>query len=261
MAHDSAGRLAGKTALVTGAGKGIGRATALALAREGAKVVVTARTASDLEEVAGEIRGFGALTLVVPADVSLTEDVDRLARTAFEAFGQVDILINNAGVGKNGTVSTLSIEDYDWIMNTNMRSTFLCTKAFMPPMIARQEGWIVFVGSVAGTMGLPNEPIYCASKFAQLGFAQSIDYETRPFNVKVSYIAPGGTNTNYGFYNGTRTPGDPVLDGFLEAEDVAEAVVFAVTQPPKSRVFMIGMRPMSEALATGSGEHFTGATS
>ncbi|MEO8393657.1 MAG: SDR family oxidoreductase [Chloroflexota bacterium] len=256
-----AGRLHGKIALVTGAGKGIGRASALALAREGANVVVTARTQPDLEEVAGEIRALGVQALVVAADVSKTEDVDRLAQSSFEAFGQVDILVNNAGVGKNGTVSTLTIEDYDWIMNTNMRSTFLCTKAFMPPMIARQQGAIVFVGSVAGTMGLPNEPIYCATKFAQLGFAQSIDYETRPFNVKVSYIAPGGTNTHYGFYNGTRTPGDPVLDGFLEADDVAEAVVFAVTQPPKSRVFMIGMRPMSEALAAGSGEHFTGATS
>jgi len=254
-----AGRLSGKIALVTGAGKGIGRASALALAREGAHVVVTARTQSDLEALAQEIRALGAQALVVPADVSKTEDVDRLAQASFETFGQVDILVNNAGVGKNGTVSTLTIDDYDWIMNTNMRSTFLCTKAFMPPMIARQEGSIVFVGSVAGTMGLPNEPIYCATKFAQLGFAQSIDYEARPFNVKVSYIAPGGTNTHYGFYNGTRTPGDPVLDGFLEADDVADAVVFAVTQPPKSRVFMIGMRPMSEALAAGSGEHFTGA--
>jgi NADP-dependent 3-hydroxy acid dehydrogenase YdfG len=253
------GRLAGKIAVVTGAGKGIGRAAAVALGKEGAHVVVTARTQADLEDVAREIRAFGVQALVVPADVSKTADVDRLAKTAFDTFGQVDILVNNAGVGKNGTVSTLTIDDYDWIMNTNMRSTFLCTKAFMSGMVERQDGSIVFVGSVAGTMGLPNEPIYCASKFAQLGFAQSIDYETRPFNVKVSYIAPGGTNTHYGFYNGTRTPGDPMLDGFLESEDVAEAVIFAVTQPPKARVFMIGMRPMNEGLSTGSGIHFPSA--
>lgn len=252
------GRLQGRIAVVTGAGKGIGRAAAIALGREGAHVVVTARTQSDLESVAKEIEGYGSKALVVPADVSKTEDVERLARAAFDAFGRVDILVNNAGVGKNGTVSSLTIDDYDWIMNTNMRSTFLCTKAFMGGMIERQEGWIVFVGSVAGTMGLPNEPIYCASKFAQLGFAQSIDHETWQHNVKVSYIAPGGTNTNYGFYNGTRTPGDPMLDGFLESEDVAEAVVFAVTQPPKSRVFLVGMRPMNEGLSTGSGAHFTG---
>ncbi len=256
-----AGRLDGKVAVVTGAGKGIGRASAIALAREGAHVVVTARTQSDLESAAHEIEGFGVRALVVPADVSKAEDVDRLAKAAFDTFGQVDILVNNAGVGKNGTVSTLTVEDYDWIMNTNMRSTFLCTKAFMPPMLERREGWIVFVGSVAGTMGLPNEPIYCASKFAQLGFAESIDTEALPHNVKVSYLAPGGTNTNYGFYNGSRTPGDPMLDGFLEAEDVAEAVIFAVTQPPKSRAFLIGLRPMNEGLYTGSGSHFTGAKS
>ncbi|MBC7810709.1 MAG: SDR family oxidoreductase, partial [Burkholderiales bacterium] len=148
--------------------------------------------------------------------------------------------------------------DFDWIMNTNMRSTWLCTKAFFPPMIKRQSGSVIFVGSVAGLAGLPNEPIYCSTKFAQMGFAQSIDYEAYPNNVKVSVIAPGGTNTNYGFYNGTRTPGDPVLEGFQESEDVADAVVFVATQPPKSRVFMVWMRPMSESLGAGSGIHFPG---
>jgi NADP-dependent 3-hydroxy acid dehydrogenase YdfG len=109
---------------------------------------------------------------------------------------------------------------------------------------------------VAGLAGLPNEPIYCATKFAQVGFAQSIDYEAYPNNVKVSVIAPGGTNTSYGFYNGTRIPGDPMLEGFHESEDIAEAVVFAATQPPKSRVFMVWMRPMNESLGAGSGEKF-----
>lgn len=255
------GRLQGKVAVVTGAGKGIGRAAALALAREGAAVVITSRTEADLQSLAAEIEALGGRALAVPADVSREADVERLKSEAHRAFGKVDILVNNAGVGKNGTVLTLTIDDFDWIMNTNFRGTFLCTKAFMPEMIERQDGNIIFVGSVAGMMGLPNEPIYCASKHAQKGFAESIDYECRPHNVKVTYIAPGGTNTNYGFYNGTRTPGDPMLDGFLTSEDVAEAVIFAATQGPKSRVFLIGMRPMNEALAAGSGEHFKSATS
>jgi NADP-dependent 3-hydroxy acid dehydrogenase YdfG len=252
-------RLASKTALVTGAGKGIGRATALALAQEGSNVVITSRTKSDLDSLALEIEALGAKALVVPADVSSEADVDRLAQAAFDTFGQVDILVNNAGVGKNGTVATLTTADYDWMMNTNMRSCWLCTKAFMPPMIERKNGAIIFVSSVAGLNGLPNEPIYCATKFAQMGFAQAIDYEAFPNNVKVSVIAPGGTNTNYGFYNGTRTPGDPVLDEFHESEDVADAVVFAATQPPKSRVFMVWMRPMNESLGAGSGVYFKGA--
>ncbi|MCC7445862.1 MAG: SDR family oxidoreductase [Anaerolineae bacterium] len=257
-----AGRLAGKTAVVTGAGKGIGRASALALAREGANVVVTSRTKADLDSLADEITALnsGARALVVPADVSQEADVDRLAQAAFAAFGQVDILVNNAGVGKNGTVATLTTADFDWIMNTNMRSCWLCTKAFMPPMIERKDGSIIFVSSVAGLAGLPNEPIYCSTKFAQMGFAQSIDYECYPNNVKVSVIAPGGTNTHYGFYNGTRTPGDPILDQFQEAEGVADAVVFAATQPPKTRVFMVWMRPMNESLGMGSGSYFKGAS-
>ncbi len=255
-----AGRLAGKVAVITGAGKGIGRATALALAAEGAHVVITARTKSDLDTVASAVEALvtSARALVVPADVSQEADVARLADTAFKTFGQVDILVNNAGVGKNGTVATLTTEDYDWIMATNMRSTWLCTKAFMPAMIERKAGNVIFISSVAGLAGLPNEPIYCATKFAQIGFAQSIDYEAYPNNVKVSVIAPGGTNTNYGFYNGTRTPDDPMLEGFHESEDVAEAVVFAATQPAKSRVFMVWMRPMSESLGAGSGAYFKG---
>lgn len=255
------GRLTGRTAVVTGAGKGIGRASALALAREGAHVVLASRTASDLDSLADEIAALnsGARALPVPTDVSEEAAVDALAQAAVAEFGQIDILVNNAGVGKNGTVATLTTEDFDWMIKSNLRSTWLCTKAFFPPMIERQEGWLIFVSSVAGINGLPNEPIYCSTKFAQMGFAQAIDYEAYPNNVKVSVIAPGGTNTNYGFYNGTRTPGDPMLDGFHESEDVAEAVVFAATQPPKSRVFMVWMRPMNESLGAGSGVHFKGA--
>lgn len=256
------GRLENKVAVVTGAGKGIGRATALALAKEGAYIIVTSRTKSDLETLVAEIQALhnGSRALAVPADVSKEADVNALAKAAFETFQHVDILVNNAGVGKNGTVVTLTTEDYDWIMNTNMRSTWLCTKAFMPPMLERKDGAVIFISSVAGLAGLPNEPIYCATKFAQIGFAQSIDYEAYRNNVKVSVIAPGGTNTQYGFYNGTRTPSDPMLEGFHEAEDIAEAVLFAATQPHKSRVFMVWMRPMNESLGTGSGVNFTVAT-
>ena len=151
------------------------------------------------------------------------------------------------GVGKYGPLNTLSVEDYDWMMNSNMRSSFLCTSAFLPGMLEREEGWVVFVGSVAGLKGLPNESIYCATKFAQMGFAQALDYETREQGVKVSVIAPGGVHTHFAFGTG-RTQGDPMLENMMGAEDIAEAVLFAVTQPPKARVFLVGMRPMSEPL-------------
>lgn len=258
MNPSASSSLPGKRVLITGAGKGIGRASALAFARAGAHVVLAARTPADLESVASEIHalGGGIRAVAVPCDVSREEDVARLARTAEEALGGVDILVNNAGVGKNGTIETLSTADYDWMMATNMRSTWLCTKAFVPAMLARRSGAVIFVSSVAGLAGLPNEPIYCATKFAQIGFAQSLDYECFPRNVRVSVIAPGGTDTPFGFYNGTRTPGDARLAGFHAPEDVADAVVFAAAQPPRSRVFMVWMRPMNESLGTGGGADF-----
>jgi 3-oxoacyl-[acyl-carrier protein] reductase len=236
-----------KIALITGASRGIGRAAALALAREGAHIVAAARTQSDLDALADEIRALGRDALAVACDVSVEAEVDALRRRALDRFGRVDILVNNAGVGKYGPLDTISAAEYDWMMNTNMRSTFLCTRAFLPEMLARESGDIVFIGSVAGLKGIPNEAVYCATKHAQHGFAAALDEECRVHNVKVSYLAPGGTHTFFGFGTG-RTQGDPKLEQYLDPEDVADAVVFAVTQPPKARAFLIAMRPMREAL-------------
>lgn len=234
-------------ALVTGASRGVGRATALALAREGAHVVITARTSTELDNVAREIETLGVKALTVTADVTQEEDVARLKESALNHFGRVDILVNNAGVGKWGTLTELTAQDYDWMMDTNMRSTFLCTKAFLPPMLERKQGWIVFIGSLSGLKGFPRQTAYCASKFAQVGFAQALDHEVREQGIKVSVIAPGGIKTHFAFGTG-RNPGEPRLEKYLEAEDVAEAVLFAITQPEKSRTFLIEMLPMSQGL-------------
>ncbi len=236
-----------KVAVVTGASRGIGEATALTLAQAGANVVAAARSVEELSALAERLERMGVAALAVAADVTQEADVERLRHAALERFGAVDILVNNAGVGKYGPLSSLTAADYDWMMNTNMRSSFLCTAAFLPNMLARQQGWVVFIASVAGLKGLPNESVYCATKFAQIGFAQALDYETREQVVKVSVIAPGGVGTDFALGTG-RTPGDPALDAMLDPQDVAEAVLFAVTQPAKTRVFLIGMRPMSEPL-------------
>lgn len=243
-----AGRLSGQVAVVTGASRGIGRATAIALAREGAAVVVAARTADDLTVLAEEIEAGGGRALPVAGDLSTAADVDRLAEMTIAAFGRVDVLVNNAGVGRFGTLDTLTVEDYDHLMNINMRATFLCTKAFYPGLIAQNSGAIIFVGSVAGLRGLPEESIYCATKHAQYGFAMALDHECRAHNVKVSYIAPGGVNSHFGFDSGARTPGDPKLLEYLDNEDIAAAVVFAATQPAKGRIFLMAMRPMRESI-------------
>jgi 3-oxoacyl-[acyl-carrier protein] reductase len=240
-------RLDGQVALVTGGSSGIGRAVARALATEGASVVVAARRAERLDQVVGEITEAGGSALAVVADVTEEGEVDRLHDAAVERFGAVDVLVNNVGVGSYGPLESMTVEDYEWMMRSNMRSSFLCTHRFLPAMLERGAGQVCFIGSVAGLKGLPGESVYCASKFAQMGFAQALDYETRERGVKVSVVAPGGVNTEFAIGTG-RVEGDPMLDDMLDAEDVAEAVVFALTQPDKARTFLIGMRPMSEPL-------------
>jgi NADP-dependent 3-hydroxy acid dehydrogenase YdfG len=239
--------LEGQVAVVTGASSGIGRAVARTLAGEGASVVLVARRAERLEELADELNDAGMTALAVTADVSDEGDVDRVQATTVERFGAADILVNNVGVGSYGPLPTMTVEDYDWMMRSNVRSSFLCTHRFLPAMLERGSGQICFIGSVAGLKGLPGESVYCASKFAQMGFAQALDYETREQGVKVSVVAPGGVNTEFAIGTG-RTAGDPMLDAMLDADDVASAVRFALTQPEGARTFLIGLRPMSEPL-------------
>lgn len=237
--------LKGQVAVITGASRGIGRASALALAREGVHVVVTARTESELDSLLKDIAPLGVKGKAVVADVAQEADVKKLRDEALAAFPQVDIVVNNAGVAKYASLLEHSADDYDWMMNTNMRSTFLVTHAFLPEMLERKSGTVIVVSSQAGVRGFPNEVVYCASKFAQVGFAMALDNEVRERGVKVSIIAPGGVHTTFAFGTG-RTPEMPQLQGMLDAEDVAEAVVFAARQSPKSRVLFVGMRPMSE---------------
>ena len=239
--------LTGQSALITGASRGIGRAVALRLAREGAQVALFARTVSDLEQVAQEVEAAGGRALVVPGDGRKEEDVVRAIQETIDKLGSLDILVINAGVGKYGPLESFSASDYDWIMETNMRSTFLFARHAVPYLKERRRGHLVVVASVAGRKGLPHEAVYCASKHAQVGFAQALDYELRPVGVKVTTIAPGGVNTHFALGTG-RTPGDPKLAEMMDAEDVAEAVAFAVTQPEKARIIEVVMRPMSEPL-------------
>ncbi|MBX3061681.1 MAG: SDR family oxidoreductase [Anaerolineae bacterium] len=236
-----------KVALITGASRGIGRASTIAFAKEGTHVVVTARNSDELESLVKECQALGVKALAVPADAAQEADVLRVKNEALKAFPQIDILVNNAGVAKYALVGEHTAADYDWMMNTNMRSTFLFTHAFLPEMIARKSGAIIIVSSQAGLRGFAGEAVYCATKFAQVGFAQALDGEVREHNIKVSVIAPGGVHTDFAIGTG-RTRGEPKLQKMLEAEDVADAVVFAAAQPIKSRVMLVGMRPMSESL-------------
>ena len=239
------GRLDTKIALVTGASRGIGRASCLALAREGATIVGTARTKKDLEALEKDVAALGVPCRTIAADVTKASEVADVVRQAASAFGRVDILVNNAGIGGYRPFLEWSEADYDRIMDTNAKSTWLFCKEVIPHLLKQGGGNIVNVSSVAGLGGYPNEGIYCMSKFAQVALSQSLDREFYQKNIKVSLVCPGGVETHFALGDG-RTPDGANMKGFSTAEDVAEAVVLAVLPRERSRIVNIIMRPMNE---------------
>jgi len=239
-------RLKDKIALVTGAGRGIGRASTLALAREGATVACVARTKADLDALVAEVKAGGGRAIALPGDVTQSTDVAGCVTQTVADLGRIDILVNNAGMGGYRPFLEWSEADYDRIMATNTKSTWLFCKEVIPHMLKTGGGHIVNVASVAGLQGYPSEAIYCASKFAQIGLSQALDREFFERNIKVSLVCPGGVETHFALGDG-RTAGSERMGGFSTAEDVAEAVVMAALPHPRSRIVNIIMRPMNEA--------------
>ena len=242
------GRLSGKLAIVTGASAGIGAAVARALAREGASLVVTARRRERLDGLAAELGPLGVAVHVVTGDARDEDTARKSAAAAMAAIGRVDILVNNAGVGVYKQVADTSADEYDEMMDSNMRSTFLFTRHVVPIMLEQRSGTILMISSMAGLYGFAGEAVYCSTKFAQVGFAQALDRELRPSGIKVGVICPGGVKTEFALGRG-RTEEKVAASGMLEASDVADAVLLACTQSADSRIIEIQMRPMVEALA------------
>jgi NAD(P)-dependent dehydrogenase (short-subunit alcohol dehydrogenase family) len=238
-------RLKDKVALVTGASRGIGYASCLALAREGAIIAGTARTKKDLDALEKKASELGAKAKTFTCDVTKSSDVAACVKQTIDAFGRVDILVNNAGIGGYRPFLDWTEEDYDRIMATNAKSTWLFCKAVLPHMLKQGGGNIVNLSSVAGLQGYPNEGIYCMSKFAQVALSQSLDREFFEKNIKVSLVCPGGVETHFAIGDG-RTPDGANMKGFSTAEDVADAVLLAVLPRARSRVVNVILRPMNE---------------
>jgi 3-oxoacyl-[acyl-carrier protein] reductase len=239
-------RLKDKIALVTGASRGIGYASCLALAGEGATVVGVARTKKDLEALEEAVAEKGGKAKTFECDVTKSSDVAACVRQTIDAFGRIDILVNNAGIGGYRSFLDWTEEDYDRIMATNAKSTWLFSKEVLPHMLKQGGGNIVMVSSVAGLQGYPTEGIYCMSKFAQVALAQSLDREFYKQNIKVSLVCPGGVETHFAIGDG-RTYDGPNMKGFSTPEDVAEAVLLAVLPRERTRIVNVIMRPMNEA--------------
>ena len=223
--------LAGRVALVTGGGRGIGRAIALAFARYGADVAVAARTQAEVEAVAEEVRALGRRALALEADVSREGAAAYIVHQTLAGLGRLDILVNNAGAFHRALVADLEVEDWDRVIGTNLRGPYLVTRAALPTMLERNAGTIVFMGSTSSKRGDAGSSAYCASKFALAGFAQSLLYEVRRFGIRVILISPSSVDTRSG-------PGAPPSGpgARLTAEDVAETVVAACLLPERALV-------------------------
>jgi NAD(P)-dependent dehydrogenase (short-subunit alcohol dehydrogenase family) len=190
-------KVAGEVAVITGGASGIGRGTALALARRGADIVLADVHAERLEQVANQVRAEGRRALAVRCDVSRAEDVSHLAEVAETQMGSVGILMNNAGVVLRGALEEISLEDWRWCLGINVFGAIHGIHAFLPRMVERRHGWIVNTGSVAGLIALTGEGApYIASKFAVVGLTEALALYCRPFGIGVSLLCPGGVRTN-----------------------------------------------------------------
>jgi NAD(P)-dependent dehydrogenase (short-subunit alcohol dehydrogenase family) len=187
-------KLANKTAVVTGGGKGIGKEIALALALEGADVLVAARQSDVLEQTASEIQALGRRSLSCVTDVSDESQVEKMVNTALDSFGQIDILVNNAGVtGPTAAITNVTRDAWDEVMAINLTGAFLCARAVVPHMIARGSGKIVNISSIAGKMAYALRSPYAASKWGMLGLSSTLAQELGPYNIQVNAICPGPT--------------------------------------------------------------------
>ena len=214
--------LKNKNALITGAGKGIGKAVAIALAKEGVNVILMARTQSDLDEVAKEVNALGVKSLTVIADVADITSVNTAVERALGEFKTIDILVNNAGVAAFGKFLELEPVAWENIIKVNLMGTYYVTRAVLPNMIERQTGDIINISSTAGLAGNALTSAYSASKFAVLGLTDSLIQEVRKHNIRVTALTPSTVATNMA-KELNLTDGNP--DKVMQAEDMAELII------------------------------------
>jgi len=188
-------RLKDKVAIITGGGRGIGKAIALGFANQGAHIVVAARTESEVIEVAGKVKKLGRESLGFVCDISDENQVKNLVDAAIKKFNRVDVLINNAGIGSMRPVYAMPLESFEKVLKVNLTGTFLCTKHVWQPMKYSGGGSIINVSSLGGLVGYPLLSGYCASKWGQIGFTKACAEEGKKDNIRVNAIAPGKADT------------------------------------------------------------------
>jgi len=228
--------LEGKVALVTGTSRGIGAAVAHSLAAEGVRLALASRSGDDLGLDDAVARR---------CDVKQPDDLEALVAEAVERFGGIDILVANAGVGAYGPFLDLPADQLEEMIDVNVKGTLYAVRATLPHLLKSEAADIVTLASEAGRRGLPLEAVYCASKFAQVGFTRALDHELREQGVRCSNVCPGGVATDFAMGRG-RTPDMPALAGMMTPEDVAEVVLFVISPPRNHRILETAFRPVAE---------------
>jgi 3-oxoacyl-[acyl-carrier protein] reductase len=238
--HSSNTPLAHSVALVTGGSRGIGRAIAVRLAELGAAVAICGRDSAALKETAALLTKQGVRVFSRIADVTNRKDIDALVSETETALGPISILVNNAGLGIFGPTHEKSEDDWDHVLDTNLKSVFLTSRAVAPSMIKNKRGDIVNISSLAGLNAFAGGGIYCASKWGLNGLTACMAEDLRAHGIRVSVICPGSVLTEFSH----SSPKDPAKA--LDPEDVAHAVATLVTQSPKSFISQIQIRPLSK---------------
>jgi|SRR5690625_4107085 len=225
--------LQNKVAIITGAGKGIGRATALALAEEGVSLGLIARTETDLQKVAEEVAKYDVRVAIATADVSDYTQVEKAVEKLYGELGTFDILINNAGIAKFGSFLELPVEEWEQIVKVNLFGMYYVTRAVLPKMIEQKSGDIINISSTAGEKGGPVTSAYSASKFGVMGLTESLAMEARKHDIRVTALTPSTVVTDLAINQGL-VKGDE--QDVLQPEDLAELIVASLKL--KSRVFL-----------------------
>jgi 3-oxoacyl-[acyl-carrier protein] reductase len=233
----TAPQLDGRVAIVTGGSRGIGLAIAAALLARGARVAISGRSSEHLQQAEARLQG-GDNVLAVLADVGKEADVDRLLADTVDKFGGLDILINNAGIGRFSNVADLTTAAWHGIIETNLTGVFFCTRAALPHLKQRGGGWIINISSLAGSNPFAGGAAYCASKAGLNAFTEALMLEVRYDNIRVSTVAPGSVLT--GFSGNEETS---AADWKLAPEDVAEVVTDLIAHPARSLPSRVDLRP------------------